>query len=104
MVTDLQRTDDCWNRLGRRGDPSCPLLQRHVQCRNCEIYSAGARTLLDAPLPEEFLSTATEHFAQPLVSAEAQGAASRLVSVIVFRVRSEWLAIPTMVCVEVAGL
>src|SRR4029077_5730556 len=27
--------DDCWNRIGVRGDASCPELKHHVHCRNC---------------------------------------------------------------------
>ncbi len=34
--------DDCWNRIGVRGDGSCPELKRHIHCRNCPVYSAAA--------------------------------------------------------------
>ena len=34
--------DDCWNRIGVRGDGSCPELKQYVHCRNCPVYSAGA--------------------------------------------------------------
>ena len=34
--------NDCWNRIGVRGDASCPELEQHVHCRNCPVYSAAA--------------------------------------------------------------
>jgi len=33
----------CWTTIGVRGDASCPELKQHVHCRNCPVYSAGAR-------------------------------------------------------------
>ena len=39
--------DDCWNRIGVFGDKSCPRLERHIHCRNCEVYGAAAIALLD---------------------------------------------------------
>jgi chemotaxis-related protein WspD len=96
--------DDCWNRIGVRGDRSCPELLRHVHCRNCAVYSAAARTLLDAPAPADFLKLATDHFATPAdVAAEHAGVADTL-SVIVFRVHAEWFAIRTAACLEIADL
>ena len=43
--------NDCWNKIGVRGDGSCPELERHAHCRNCPVYSAAAAQLLDAELP-----------------------------------------------------
>jgi len=89
--------DDCWNRIGVRGDRSCVELQRHLHCRNCPTYSAAARTLLDVPPATGYSDTWTHHFAQP--SAQMEESAH---SVIIFRVGVEWLALPTALCVEVA--
>ena len=103
MQADL-KLDDCWNRIGVRGDGSCPELERYVHCRNCPVFSAAARTLLDAPAPADFLNLATEHFARPAQDVAGHAAASDAQSVIVFRVRAEWFAIRTAVCLEVADL
>ena len=44
--------DDCWNRIGVRGDASCPELARHVHCHNCPVHAAAALALLDREPPE----------------------------------------------------
>ena len=93
------RIDDCWNRIGVRGDRSCPELVEHVHCRNCPVYSAGAADLLDAEVPAGHLAERTAHFAEP---ANAESGEMR--SVVIFRVAAEWLALPTALVVEVANL
>jgi chemotaxis-related protein WspD len=106
---DLRRNhdralNDCWNRIGVRGNRSCPELLRHTHCRNCAVFSAAARTLLDVPLPSEFLDLATEHIARPAQVAAECAAAADTQSAIVFRVRAEWFAIRTAVCLEIADV
>jgi|KBSSwiStaDraftv2_1062776.scaffolds.fasta_scaffold00080_41 chemotaxis-related protein WspD len=90
--------NDCWNRIGVHGDHSCPELTQHIHCRNCAVYRASARTLLDKPMTVEHSSFWTQLHSQPL-----QPAASATRSVTVFRVGSERFAIGTMLCVEVAA-
>lgn len=34
--------DDCWNRIGVRGDGSCPRLAGYIHCRNCPVHDAAA--------------------------------------------------------------
>jgi chemotaxis-related protein WspD len=88
---------DCWNRIGVRGDHSCPELQHHVHCRNCPVHASAALTLLDGALPQEEVSTRTRHFATPLV---ASNTASE--SVLIFRIAEEWLALSATAVREVA--
>ncbi len=40
--SDLPSVDDCWNRIGVRGDRSCPKLAEHIHCRNCPVHAAAA--------------------------------------------------------------
>jgi chemotaxis-related protein WspD len=100
-VSTVERTelDDCWHRIGVRGDGSCPELITHVHCRNCPVYSAAARQLLDTPASTDYSRVLTDHFAQPITVVEADSH-----SVMIFRVGAEWMALPTHVCVEVASL
>jgi chemotaxis-related protein WspD len=91
--------DDCWNRIGVRGDRSCPKLVEHVHCRNCPVYSAGAADLLGGEAPAGHLAERTAHFIRP--TAPAIGDTR---SVVIFRVGAEWLALPSPIVVEVANL
>jgi chemotaxis-related protein WspD len=91
--------DDCWNRIGVRGDGSCVELPRHVHCRNCPVYSAAATERLDADLPAGYLDDWTRHLARPKPDS-----AQDTRSVVIFCLDDEWLALPTSVVVEVASL
>ncbi len=88
---------DCWNKIGVHGDASCAELKRHVHCRNCPTYSAAALTLLDRDLPAEHLSDWTAHFAQAKKVEEPD-----IHSAIIFRIASEWFALPALAFDEVA--
>jgi chemotaxis-related protein WspD len=90
---------DCWNTIGVRGDSSCPRLEQYIHCRNCPVYSAAALGLLDAELPVDYLTHWTQQNAQEKGLTEATTH-----SVLVFRVGTEWLALPTTVLKEIASL
>jgi chemotaxis-related protein WspD len=89
----------CWNEIGVRGDSSCPLLQRHVHCRNCSVHAEAAVRLLDNEPPDEDLRDATRSVARaerlPERSTE---------SIVIFRVSREWLALPTAAFQEIASV
>ena len=89
----------CWTTIGVRGDASCPELKQHIHCRNCPVYSAGAMQLLDGEAPFDDLAWRTSHFAQPKHVKELNTQ-----SIVIFRVSSEWLALPTPCVTEVANL
>jgi chemotaxis-related protein WspD len=91
--------NDCWNKIGVRGDASCLELEQHVHCRNCPIYSAAAVDLLDGELPIGYSASWTNYFAQ-----ERQVELSNQHSVVIFRMGAEWLALPTSIFKEVAEL
>ena len=91
--------DDCWNRIGVRGDGSCPELEHHVHCHNCPVHASAARALLDQEPPPGAAVAWTAHFSE-ITRTEAGGA----VSLFVFRIGAEWLALPTSVVTEVAPL
>ena len=94
LAEDDAHIDDCWNRIGVRGDKQCPLLERHVHCRNCEVYAAAATRLLDRyALVQEHQAAAV----QP--DAEKTGR-----SMLLFRLGEEWLALATACLAEIAPL
>jgi chemotaxis-related protein WspD len=88
--------DDCWNKIGIRGNGSCPELRQHVHCRNCPRYSSAAAVLLDRALPDGELpvwqgSTAA---GGPTITAKTE-------SVLLFRVGAEWLGMPSAAVTEI---
>jgi chemotaxis-related protein WspD len=98
MESGLGVVNDCWNRIGVRGDKSCPELVRHIHCRNCPVYRAAGRALLDAAPPEGHSAFWTAQFAEAAVEVEPDAH-----SVMIFRVGVEWFGVPTRLCVEVTG-
>ena len=90
--------NDCWNRIGVRGDRSCPELPRVGHCHNCPVFSAAGRGFLDAPSPDGYREEWTRRLASPIESD-----ASDLLSVLLFRLGEEWLALPVEVLVEVTA-
>lgn len=86
--------DDCWNRIGIRGDRSCSRLVEHVHCRNCPVYAAAATRLLDRYALESIEGA-------PATSAEA-AEANLGEAHLIFRLGEEWLALRTLALVEVA--
>ncbi len=82
--------DACWNRIGVRGDQSCPKLVEHIHCRNCPVFAGAARTLLDRPLPAGYVADWSSYFAE----AKAPGNLETR-SAVIFRLGAEWFALPT---------
>jgi chemotaxis-related protein WspD len=97
MTRSLALTQtDCWNRIGVRGDRSCPELATVVHCHNCPVFAAAGRTFLDAPYPDGYLQEWAQRLAAP-----REEAATDLKSVLIFRLDEEWLALPVDVLIEV---
>lgn len=89
-VTTL--VDDCWNRIGIRGDHSCPRLPEYTRCLNCPVFEEGAAALLDRALSNADLEAAAQaHRSAAPLRASDQAAE---LAVLVFRIADEWLALP----------
>ncbi len=91
--------NDCWNRIGVRGDRTCPELTQVGHCHNCPVFAAAGRTFLNASSPAGYVDEWTERLAAPVEKAAAD-----LQSVFTFRLAEEWLALPVGVLVEVTGM
>jgi len=92
LAKDDQAIDDCWNRIGVHGDKQCPLLERHIHCRNCEVYAAAATRLLD-----RYALVQDDQVHEAQVSEAAAGR-----SLLLFRLGEEWLALATACLAEIA--
>ena len=105
------RLDDCWNRIGVFGDRSCPELLNCVHCRNCPVYSAAGRSLLERLPPGDYLQEWTSVLADTKRGSEssslsADGSVVRSdqsLSVMIFRIANELFALPVGVFLEVSA-
>jgi chemotaxis-related protein WspD len=87
---------ECWRTIGITGDKSCPELATYIHCRNCPVLAEAARTFFDRGAPAGYLDAWREILEEPVAEAEMEST-----SVLVFRLGSEWFALPTEVLVEV---
>ncbi len=92
-----EKANDCWNKIGVKGDRSCPELQKYVHCRNCPVFSNAGQRLFERQPPAGHLAEWTKRLAEP----ESVAAASTL-PVLIFRVGEEWLAIDISLLIEIA--
>lgn len=89
---------DCWNHIGVWSPVSatCPVLQQVTHCQNCDVYAGAGRSLLERPAPDDYVREWTT-----VLSRGKQLDASETVSLLIFRLSAEWLALPTAVFREV---
>lgn len=103
---DLPMLNDCWNQIGVMGDRSCGELKTVIHCRNCKIYSAAGRSLLERNAPPEYLKEWTEILSEAATVQVGVGEgtlvrAADTLSVIIFRLSNERLALPVNILQEV---
>jgi chemotaxis-related protein WspD len=89
----------CWKEIGVLGDCSCPKLFELVHCRNCKEYNKAGRRLFDREVSEGILKEWTEN----LIGAKEKEALDTI-SVIVFRIKDEWLAYKTLYLQETTDI
>jgi chemotaxis-related protein WspD len=89
-------SERCWRSIGVWGDQSCQELKVHLHCQNCDVYIQSGRQLFQQPAPPDYLAEWTQ-----LLTDEKEEVDDEQVSVIIFRIASEWFALPTKNFVEV---
>jgi len=94
IARDDELIDDCWNRIGVHGDKQCPLLERHIHCRNCQVYASAATRLLD-----RYALLQDEHVEPPPPDEDSVGR-----SMLLFRLGEEWLALACACLAEISPL
>jgi chemotaxis-related protein WspD len=93
--------DDCWNRIGTRGDGSCPRLAEHARCPNCPVFEQAAAALLDRP-PGNADQAEAASVKQAVERVGVDPSATH--SALVFLIADEWLALPTAALRQVDDL
>jgi chemotaxis-related protein WspD len=94
----MSEVASCWNTVGVRGDASCAELKQVIHCRNCRIYSGAASKLLDAEPPADYIAHWTRQ-----ASRKRDVAERATVSVLIFRIASEWFALQSTSLTEIAA-
>ena len=89
---------DCWKAIGIYGDASCVQLVQHIHCRNCPVYASAAAQLLDVETPGHYAQEWTQHIAVPKPATPVE-----TLSVVIFRIAAEWLALPSAIFKEISG-
>lgn len=89
-------SQDCWKSIGIQGDQSCSELKKFIHCRNCPAFSQGARRLLERSAAKDERNQWTEALAEEKTQIKKLD-----LSLFVFRLGKEWLALPTGVFVEI---
>ncbi|AOJ34471.1 chemotaxis protein CheW [Burkholderia metallica] len=95
--------DDCWNRIGTRGDRTCERLNDCLRCLNCPVYARHAAKLLERPLDGAEMADATRRMSAPGAPHVHDADADTRHAALAFRVADEWLALPIGVLREIAG-
>lgn len=99
MAPSRAELDDCWNRIGIKGDGSCPELVHHIRCLNCPTFARAALRQLDRV--EASAEVAGQWQRAGVAAQEQQRERGALSSALVVRIAGEWLAIATSVVQEV---
>ncbi|WP_431823207.1 chemotaxis protein CheW [Burkholderia sp. F1] len=95
--------DDCWNRIGTRGDRSCERLTDYQRCLNCPVYAHHAAKLLERPVGRAEMADAARRMGTNGAARERSDAvADARHAALAFRVADEWLALSIGVLREIA--
>ncbi len=98
MSVELSLVDDCWNKIGVRGDRSCPELKQAIHCQNCRVFGAASQAFFDRPHLPSYRRELTTLVAEP-PSARQSGTRP----VVVFALGEELFALDTRCFVEVTA-
>ncbi len=89
---DIAHGKNCWIEVGvwSNAEVKCNRLKKHIHCRNCPVFSAEGRRVLDNVAPINYLSEWRKKLSekQLIVNQDAQ-------SILVFRLNNEWFALST---------
>ncbi len=91
--------ENCWKTIGvwsKPGEHRCEKLSEVIHCRNCETFTRAGRNLLEQGLPEEYLREWTT-----VLAARKPADLVGTLSVLIFRLEQEWLALPSLLFAEV---
>ena len=95
----FEETNNCWKQEGIWGNGSCVELKQVINCRNCKIYSAAGRNLLERKPPVGYVEEWTKILAEEKIIRNQKN-----ISVVIFRCGTECLALSTKVFKEITQM
>ncbi len=99
--------NDCWNQIGVMGDRSCSELKTVIHCHDCPVYAAVGDSLLEREPPNNYVdewSTILAETPSDDKEADKHGAivlAEEAISIMIFRLGNQKLAMPVRILQEV---
>jgi len=93
--------------MGVMGDRSCPELKDVIHCYDCSVYAAAGDALLERDPPPDYIHEWTHILSEPTPAADvssSKGAivpAAAVMTIMIFRLGSQKLALPVRVLQEV---
>jgi len=87
----------CLSTIGIKGDRTCAKLSEYHHCRHCPDFIDRARSFFDRPASSEYIHEWNDRLSSVITDEQKQTE-----SHLVFRLGSEWFAIPVTVVREVA--
>ncbi|HEY9657828.1 MAG TPA: chemotaxis protein CheW [Allocoleopsis sp.] len=107
ITIDHPILNDCWNQIGVMGDRSCSELKAVIHCHDCPVYAAVGDSLLEREPPSNYVEewiTILAETTPEAEEAESNGAillAEEAISIMIFRLGSQKLAMPVRILQEV---
>jgi chemotaxis-related protein WspD len=108
-ITNADRPvfNDCWNKIGVKGDRTCSELKSVIHCYECQVYAAVGDSLLEREAPIDYLENWIDVLEETSTSAdiydgnEAIIRTAEAISIIIFRIGNEKLGLPVGMLQEV---
>ncbi len=106
-IAETGMLHDCWNRIGVMGDRSCPELKAVIHCHDCPVYAAVGDSLLEREHPPHYIEewnrilAETTHDWEAADSSEALLLSEEAISIMIFRLGNQKLALPVRILQEV---
>ncbi|MDX2230593.1 MAG: chemotaxis protein CheW [Leptolyngbyaceae cyanobacterium bins.349] len=107
ITIDHPILNDCWNQIGVMGDRSCGELKAVIHCHDCPVYAAVGDSLLEREPPSNYINEWIDILAETTSEAqesESNGAivlAEEAISIMIFRLGNQKLALPVRILQEV---
>ncbi len=98
---------DCWNQIGVMGDRSCSELKDVIHCHDCPVFASVGDSLLEREPPSNYVDEWINILAETTTEAEeteSHGAillAEEAISIMIFRLGNQKLAMPVRILQEV---